>query len=91
MPTTEQRFLKRDGSTVEVEITGSPIQWLGRAAGQFIVRDITDRKRTENALRMTQFAIDHTSDGITWIDKKANFVYANQAESDPISLDTELA
>ena len=76
---TEQRLLKRDGTTVEVEVTGSPTRWLGRAAGQFIIRDITERKRTENALRMTQFAIDNSSDGITWLDRKGNFSYVNHA------------
>ena len=79
LPTMEQRLVKRDSGIVEVEVTGSAIRWQGRPAGQFIVRDITERKRTENALRMTQFAIDTASDGVSWLDSKGNMFYANQA------------
>ncbi|MCB1826205.1 MAG: PAS domain S-box protein [Candidatus Competibacteraceae bacterium] len=42
-------------------------------------RDITERKRTEEALLLTQFAMDRASDNILWVDGKGNLIYANDA------------
>ena len=41
--------------------------------------DITDRKRSEEALRFTQFAIDHMADAAFWMTSDARFFYVNQA------------
>jgi PAS domain S-box-containing protein len=50
-PLLEQRFLRLDGSVVDVEVAGIPITYGGRPAGQIVVRDITDRRHSENRLR----------------------------------------
>ena len=44
-----------------------------------VKEDITERKRTEKDLRLTQFSLDHASDDIFWTDSKGRIVYANQA------------
>ncbi|MGA6927428.1 MAG: PAS domain S-box protein, partial [Desulfosarcina sp.] len=41
--------------------------------------DITDRKRAEEALQFTQFAIDHLADAAFWMTSDARFFYVNQA------------
>ena len=41
--------------------------------------DITDRRRAEEALRITQFAIDHMADAAFWMTADARFFYVNQA------------
>ena len=41
--------LRRDGSTFPVEIAGKPIRYAGRQARLVTVRDITERKRLEEA------------------------------------------
>jgi PAS domain S-box-containing protein len=42
-----------------------------------ISRDITDRMRAEEMLRLTQFSIDHAAEPIFWIGPDARIVYAN--------------
>jgi PAS domain S-box-containing protein len=44
-----------------------------------ITRDITERVQAEEALRFTQFAIDHTADGAFWMTEDARFFYVNEA------------
>lgn len=43
------------------------------------VTEISERNRVEESLRLTQFAVDHASDAIFWIDENARFVYVNDA------------
>lgn len=41
--------------------------------------DITERKQAEEALRLTQFAVDRAADLVFWIDREARFTYVNDA------------
>ena len=43
------------------------------------ITDITERKEVEDSLRFSDFTIESISDGIFWIDEKANFVKVNNA------------
>ncbi len=43
--------------------------------------DITERKRVEEYLRRTQFAMDQAVDAVYWIDPQARILYANEAAS----------
>jgi PAS domain S-box-containing protein len=47
VPTCQERFLRLDSSVVEVEVTGMPLTYGGRPAGQLVARDITERRRAE--------------------------------------------
>jgi PAS domain S-box-containing protein len=51
VPVMEQRFVRLDGSTIEVEVSAGPFEHEGRQAVQVVFRDITDRKRTEREVR----------------------------------------
>ena len=46
----EQRYLRLDGSEVDVEVAAAPFTYQGKPAAQVIARDITDRKRAEDEL-----------------------------------------
>lgn len=51
---TEARFRRRDGSMILVEVTSSPVEWDGESVVFCICRDITARKRTDDALRQSE-------------------------------------
>lgn len=44
-----------------------------------LVRDITERKQTEEALRMAQLSLDYSIDGVQWLDRNAQHIYVNEA------------
>lgn len=50
-PATEEKLLASDGTVVDAEILTVPITYQGEACTLGIVMDITDRKRTEQALQ----------------------------------------
>ena len=53
-PLIEEKYIRLDGSVVDVEVTGTAITYRGEPAVQVMFRDITERKRTENALRESE-------------------------------------
>ncbi len=44
-----------------------------------ILQDITERKKYEEVLRVTQFSVDRASDGVFWTDFGGNILYVNDA------------
>jgi len=50
LPSMEEKFLRIDGSTVDVEVKSMPIRFGNRQAVQIIVRDISERKIAEQEL-----------------------------------------
>ncbi len=56
VPALEERYLRLDGSEVEVEVSGAPYVDAQGGANQLIVRDITERRRSARALE--QLAAD---------------------------------
>jgi diguanylate cyclase (GGDEF)-like protein/PAS domain S-box-containing protein len=64
----EQRFLRFDGSTVEVEVTASPVRHSQDFSVQIFVRDISERKQAERKIkRLTNLysALSVTSHAVT--------------------------
>lgn len=53
-PPMEQKYLRRDGSVIDVEVCSAPFLYQGKPAIQVIARDITDRKAAEEALRISR-------------------------------------
>lgn len=50
VPWVEERFLRLDGSTLQVEVSGIPFTQQGKPAVQIIFRDITERKIAKERL-----------------------------------------
>lgn len=50
-PPMEQRVVRLDGSFIDVEVAAIGLKYQNRPAVQVIMRDISERKRTEEALR----------------------------------------
>ena len=54
VPPLEEKLLRLDGSTVEVEVVAAPFRHQGEPAVQVVARDVTERKRLEDQLRQAQ-------------------------------------
>jgi diguanylate cyclase (GGDEF)-like protein/PAS domain S-box-containing protein len=67
-PLSEQRWLRLDGSVIDVQLSAGPVQWEGMLATQMLLRDISERKRTESALRISnerlKLVIEGSGEGI---------------------------
>lgn len=53
-PFPEEKFLRKDGSIVDVEVSAVPITYKGKPAVQVIFRDIIERKRVEEELKESE-------------------------------------
>ena len=51
----------------------------GRGRFAVLFSDITERKRTEERLRLMQFSIDHAAEAIFWIAPDGRIIYVNEA------------
>jgi diguanylate cyclase (GGDEF)-like protein/PAS domain S-box-containing protein len=64
----EATLVRLDGSPWVVESVSVLTRWEGEDAFQVILRDLTDRKRIEAALRYQASLVEHVSDAIIGID-----------------------
>ncbi|MGO8931338.1 MAG: PAS domain S-box protein [Limisphaerales bacterium] len=53
VPVLEEKIVRLDGLAVDVEVVASPVTDHGEQAVQVLLRDITERKRAQAALRQT--------------------------------------
>ena len=75
----EARHRRKDGSTFPVEVRACRVEMGNRELHCAFCRDITERKRAEESLRMTQAAVDHAADALFWIHPDGTFEYVNHA------------
>jgi PAS domain S-box-containing protein len=75
----EEKFVRLDGSVVDVEVMAAPIAYLGQPAAQAVVRDVTERKRAETALRENEerfrLLAEKTSDLICLHEPDGRYMY----------------
>ncbi|MDD5181008.1 MAG: PAS domain S-box protein [Gallionellaceae bacterium] len=79
----ETRHCRRDGSIIDVEISASRVEIDGRQLVYNSVRDITERKKTEHALRDSEerwkFALEGAGDGVwDWNLQTGKIVYSKR-------------
>jgi PAS domain S-box-containing protein len=72
---------RKDGSLCYLETTIAPVfDSEGQVIHQVAVkRDVTDRRRVEESLRLTQFSLDHAVDAAFWLRSDGKFTYVNKA------------
>jgi PAS domain S-box-containing protein len=76
--TTAELFgARKDGTEFPLEF--SLTQWTAGKETFYtsLVRDITDRKKAEEALWVTQFSVDRAGESVAWIGPDGRFVYVN--------------
>ncbi|MHB8110101.1 MAG: PAS domain S-box protein [Syntrophorhabdaceae bacterium] len=71
------RHCKKDGTIIDVEITGHALQFPGKNYRMFLANDVTELRRASAALKFTQFAVDHAAVGILWIAENGDIIYGN--------------
>ncbi len=64
VPVMEQKHVKLDGTAVYVEAVSSPIRYQQSQCALVFVRDITERKRAEKALRESKAYLSATIDSV---------------------------
>ncbi len=81
----EERIVRLDGGTVDVELAASPVAFENRPANQVVLRDITQRKQVEDRLRrsaqqLQQQAelLDLAHDSIVVNDMEGRIVFWNR-------------
>ena len=81
-PTMEEKFLRLDGTEIDVEVRAAPLVYKGKPAMQVVIRDITERKQAEEALRLSEqnfrHSIENSPLGIRIVDADGNTIYANR-------------
>jgi PAS domain S-box-containing protein len=74
--------ITKHGQRIEVEIRSDEIEYQGRPAWISIIRDITERKRIKEEVRLAHAKLDGifntVSDGIRVVDKKFNVLRVNE-------------
>ncbi len=71
------RHRKKDGTIIDVEITGHTLQFPGRNYRIFCANDVTEIRKAGAALKFTQFAVDRAAVGILWISEMSQIIYGN--------------
>jgi two-component system cell cycle sensor histidine kinase/response regulator CckA len=73
------RHRKKDGSTIDVEITSHAVDHGGRRARLVLAHDITARKRAEESLRLESAALQAAPDAIVITDRAGVIQWVNPA------------
>jgi PAS domain S-box-containing protein len=75
----EVKLITKGGEVRWAEIMAGRIMYMGKPAGVATLIDITERKRVEDRLQLTQFAVDHFTDPSIWMDQSGRIIYVNDA------------
>ena len=79
----ERRYRKKDGTHIYVEVNGSPIAYRGGEAVCAVARDLTRRRRAEEAVRKSEerfrSLVQNASDVITLLDPDGVILYESPA------------
>jgi two-component system cell cycle sensor histidine kinase/response regulator CckA len=79
--TYEHTMVRADGSTFLAEVQGRPLPYGTKTLRVTAIRDITERRRTEQTLRMQNAALESAADAIAITDSEGKLVWVNQAFS----------
>ncbi|MFQ5656720.1 MAG: PAS domain S-box protein [Candidatus Methylomirabilales bacterium] len=75
-------FSRKDSTSFDVEYSSTPIREGGKVTGAVVTfRDVTERRRAEEALRWLEKAVETMQLGVTITDTEGRILYTNPAEA----------
>ena len=81
LPLAEEKFVRFDGSEIDVEVKATPIGFEQKPAVQLIIRNITERKLSEQTLKESEkkyrFIVENVAEGIGFVNSDEEFVVVN--------------
>lgn len=82
LPLSEARFIRLDGSEIIVERAGTPISWHGKPSTMILLRDVGERKASEEALRKSEAQLRLVTDAmpayVSYVDCNQIFRFVNK-------------
>ena len=79
MPLIEEKFIRKDGVVIDVEVQGEPIQFMGAPAVQVAMRDITERKAAESKLLLAASVFNNARESLMITDAQGTIIDVNDA------------
>ena len=77
MPLHEERYIKQDGTEIDVEVQATSIVYNGEAAFQIVAHDITERKQAEDQLLQLLRDVEQSPVAIMITDRNGIIEYVN--------------
>ncbi|MGO9572189.1 MAG: PAS domain S-box protein, partial [Desulfomonilaceae bacterium] len=78
-PVIEERFVRLDGTEIDVEVAAVPVIQEGKPLVQAIFRDISARKRAQAVQRRLATAVEQAAEAIIITDPQGDIQYVNPA------------
>ncbi|MGE4544279.1 MAG: PAS domain S-box protein [Pedobacter sp.] len=75
----ETRLRRKDGQLLDVDVSHKPISWRGMEVILCVIKDISERKKTERVLHLTQFTVEKADVQAHWMTPEGRFFYVNEA------------
>jgi PAS domain S-box-containing protein len=93
IPIIEEKFIRIDGTEIDVEVGATPLVYQGKPAIQAVIRDITQRKQTEEIIRQSEeryrTVMEDMEEGYFETDFAGNFAFVNEAVSQHLGYSKE--
>ncbi|HCV44243.1 MAG TPA: hypothetical protein DGH68_12215, partial [Bacteroidetes bacterium] len=78
-PLIEEKFIRLDGTVIDVEVVAIPFTFRGKPAVQVVIRDITPRNQAEREIRLLAQTVASTKDCVSITDLEDRTLFVNDA------------